>query len=66
MRKIRSLDHVKYWLFLTAVVFAVGSPFIIFLHLFGGKWLTLLALSITLSSYFTLVVWQVSKKQTRQ
>ncbi len=63
MKKIMPLDYVKYWLLLTAVAFAVGSPFIIFLHFFGGKWLALLALSISLSSYFTLIVWQVSKKQ---
>ncbi len=60
------LDYVRCWLILAAIVFAVGSPFIIFLHFFGGKWLALLAMSISLASYYTLVVWQVNRRQKRQ
>lgn len=62
-QNLRWLDYVKYWLMLTAASFAVGCPFILFLHSFGGHWLALLALSFTLASYFTLLVWQINKKQ---
>ena len=57
------LDYMKYWLMLLVASFAVGCPFIIFLHFFGDHWLALLAISVTLASYFTLLVWQINKKQ---
>ena len=65
MKTITPMDYLKYWVLLAAVTFTVGSPFIIFLHFFGGHWLALLALSTSLASYFTMLVWRINKKQKR-
>lgn len=65
MRKVTAFELVGYWLLLTAASFAVGTPFVVFLHFFGGDWFELLSLSTVLSSYFTLLVWFTTKKQMR-
>ena len=66
MKPITRLDYARYWLVLTAAAFAVGSPFIVFLHFFHGNWFELLFLSMVLSSYFTLILRCAQEKQKRQ
>jgi hypothetical protein len=65
MKTITPLDYLKHWLLYFAIAFAVGCPFIVFGHFFGGHWLALIALSISLATYFTLLARYANKKLKR-
>lgn len=62
MNSLKLLNLVYVWLIYAGLVFVVGLPFVFFLHFFGGHYLALGALSVTLSSYFTLIVSKLRSK----
>jgi len=53
---------VYVWLIFALLVFVVGLPLVSFLHFFGGRYLALVAMSIVLSSYFTMIVSKLRSK----
>ena len=54
--------YIRLWLFVFALYFLVGIPFVYFLHFFDSSWLHLLLLSTALATSITLAAQFVKPK----
>lgn len=56
------IDYLKRWLFVAAFLFALFIPCVIFLHAFGGNWLSALAYTLGTALAATVFNWWMNKK----
>ena len=58
-------DYLKRWLFMSAWLFVLFIPCVLFLHAFGGNWLSALAFALVTALATTLLVWWMNKKASK-